>query len=600
MSHIVARRRSQNALTRAYDLQEISVRERTSALAESNRLLQVEIESRKNIEEELRQAKNNLEDSIKARTAQLLEANKKLQAEIQERITAENKLEAERRRLFSVLDEIPASVHLLAPDHSIKFANRYFRERFGDQLNRPCHKILHNSDTPCNICEAEEVFKKKIPGEFEELHSDGRLYHVYDYPFRDINGDDLILQLGIDITDRKQAENNLRKSEKKFRGLVNSMNDTVFTLNANYIITDIYGTHFEDLGLHIFDCRGKMMAEVFGSGNKTIHEDSLKEASSGKTVIYEWDMDLPKGKTFFQNSLSPIFDQSGKITGIVGVARDITKHKYMERQIIQTEKLMAVAQMSAMISHEFRNSLTSLKMILELQMESEVLQEPERKSLGVALSSISHMENIVGQLVTFSRPGPVEIGPLNINEVIEESVQFIHVHIKKHNIKLVKELDGELPIMNLDVLRIKEVISNLLLNSVQELAMNSTEVRNKKIKISTKKIVLTEKIWDQSYSQMNNDETGYQHLSDSSELFLSGGDECIMLQVEDNGSGIDAKNLKQIFNPFYTTKSSGTGLGLPLVKRIVNEHMGIINVKSGPDRGSKFTVYLPIKNHETA
>ena len=258
---------------------------------------------------------------------------------------------------------------------------------------------------------------------------------------------------------------------------------------------------------------------------------------------------------------------------------------------------MAVAQMSAMISHEFRNSLTSLKMILELQLESDNLPESENKSLQVALSSVSHMENIVTQLVSFSRPDPMQIGPVDINQITEESVQFIQVHIDKHNIQLVRKLDKSLPILNLDVLRIKEVIGNLLLNSIQTLNENGADKTGKKIIIRTSCTVLKSKTWDQSYSEKYDRENEFEQQEDQPDWFLPAGVKCLLIQVEDNGAGINSEKLKHIFDPFYTTKTSGTGLGLSLVKRVVNEHKGIITVKSSAGRGTKFNIYLPIDDN---
>jgi PAS domain S-box-containing protein len=595
--NITEKKRIQKSLINAYDMMEVEIRARTQELAESNKQLKTEIKNKENIEQELIAAKNDLEENVKLRTQELTEANKKLMDEINERNLAEEKLETERQRLFSVLDEIPASVHLVAMDHSIRFANRYFRDRFGNPKDQPCYKVLHGSDKPCKICEADQVFKLKMPGEFEERHSDGRLYHVYDYPFKDIDGEDLILQLGIDITEKKQAETDLKESEKKFRGLVNSMNDTVFTLDNQFRLTGIYGTYLEKLGLNISNYDGKKIADIVDKQNVHIHVDAMQEASTGKTVIYEWEADTPEGKVFFQNSLSPIYDNNDNLIEIVGVARDITRQKNMERKIIQTEKLMAVAQMSAMISHEFRNSLTSLKMILELQLESDSLVEPEKKSLNVALSSVSHMENIVGQLVTFSRPGPLQIGPVNLNEVIDECVQFIHIQIEKYKIELSIQLDDSLPILKLDVLRIKEVITNLLLNSIQSLSGKDDTVQ-KKLKVRTSKTVIQKQTWDQSYSGKKNGDNRYLSPDDETGQFLAMGTDCVLLQVEDNGSGIEPEEREHIFDPFFTTKSSGTGLGLPLVKRIINEHGGIITVDSSVNSGTILNVYLPVENDD--
>jgi len=119
---------------------------------------------------------------------------------------AETALEAERRRLMSLLEELPAYVNLKAPDYSIKFANRFFRERFGDPSGWPCYQVMHGYNTPCEDCHVMMVLDTHEPQEREWTHRGERTYHTYDYPFADSDGSPLVLELGIDITERKKAE----------------------------------------------------------------------------------------------------------------------------------------------------------------------------------------------------------------------------------------------------------------------------------------------------------------------------------------------------------------------------------------------------------
>ncbi|MDO9532673.1 MAG: DUF3365 domain-containing protein [Deltaproteobacteria bacterium] len=119
---------------------------------------------------------------------------------------AEMALETERRRLFSLLEELPAYVYLKAPDYSIKFANRFFRERIGDPGDRPCYEVLHGCAAPCKDCQAMQVLTTQEPQEREWVHRGGRTYRAYDYPFADSDGSPLVLELGIDVTEKKKAE----------------------------------------------------------------------------------------------------------------------------------------------------------------------------------------------------------------------------------------------------------------------------------------------------------------------------------------------------------------------------------------------------------
>ena len=127
---------------------------------------------------------------------------------------AELALEAERRRLLSLLEELPAYVYLKAPDHSIKFANRFFRERIGDPGDRPCYQVLHGFAAPCQDCPTIRVFATHEPQEREWVHRGSRTYRSYVYPFADSDGSPLVLDLGIDITERKRAEEILKEKTR--------------------------------------------------------------------------------------------------------------------------------------------------------------------------------------------------------------------------------------------------------------------------------------------------------------------------------------------------------------------------------------------------
>jgi len=127
---------------------------------------------------------------------------------------AEAALKAERQRLYSLLDGLPAIVCLIAPDYSVRFANRYFRDHFGDPIGRPCYEVLGKHSTPCKNCRTFRVFETTSPMEWEWNEPGGGTYQIYDYPFSDVDGSPLVLELGIDITERKRLEAQLQQAQK--------------------------------------------------------------------------------------------------------------------------------------------------------------------------------------------------------------------------------------------------------------------------------------------------------------------------------------------------------------------------------------------------
>jgi PAS domain S-box-containing protein len=143
--------------------------------------------------------------------------------DITARLRAEKALTAERQRFLDLLEHLPAYIYLQAPDYSIRFANRRFRERFGEPHGKTCYTLLWGRDEPCPDCPTFTVFNTGQPKEWELSAPDDRVYQVYDYPFVDLDGSPLVLEMGIDITDRKRAEEALNASEIRLRYLADQL-----------------------------------------------------------------------------------------------------------------------------------------------------------------------------------------------------------------------------------------------------------------------------------------------------------------------------------------------------------------------------------------
>jgi len=163
---------------------------------------------------ERKQAEETLEQRVRERTAELARTNADLQLEIHERKRAEEAVKAERKRLHDVLEMLPAYVVLLSPDHHVPFENRFFRERFGESHGRRCFEYLFGRSEPCETCETYTVLQTNAPHRWEWIGPDGRNYDIYDFPFTDSDGSPLIMEMGIDITERKRAEEALKETSE--------------------------------------------------------------------------------------------------------------------------------------------------------------------------------------------------------------------------------------------------------------------------------------------------------------------------------------------------------------------------------------------------
>ena len=161
-------------------------------------------------QEELRTFNSELEQRVAERTAELAATVALLQKESAERIAADQATRAERQRMYHVLETLPVYVILLSADYHVPFANRFFRERFGESHGRCCFEYLFGRAEPCENCESYKAMQTGAPHHWEWTGPDGRNYDIYDFPFTDTDGTSLVLEMGIDITEQKRAESALK------------------------------------------------------------------------------------------------------------------------------------------------------------------------------------------------------------------------------------------------------------------------------------------------------------------------------------------------------------------------------------------------------
>lgn len=239
------------------------------------------------------------------------------------------------------------------------------------------------------------------------------------------------------------------------------------------------------------------------------------------------------------------------------ILRDITESRRSTEKTIESERFNALTLLAAGVAHEIGNPLNSLHIHLQL-MERKVrkldgkVKEELQEAIAVSRAEITRLDSIVTQFLQAIRPSNPVLHPENVNVIVEEAVRFVGPEIEDRDIVVEQELRSDLPLLELDRDQMKQVFYNVIKNSFE--AMKRRGI----LRIRT----------DMDATHVN-------------------------ISFTDTGGGMSAESLSRVFEPYFTTKSSGSGLGLLIVRRIVREHGGEMAIESNEGKGVTLTIRLP-------
>ena len=293
-------------------------------------------------ENELHKAHDKLEMTVQQRTQELMNANIELKTEIEERKRVESQLviqtravEAQRQRFNDVLEILPVYTILLTPDYHVSFANRYFREHFGEDHGRCCYEYLFGLSRPCENCDTFIVLQTGTDHRWEWTGPDGRNYDVFDFPFNDVDGSSLILELGIDITERKQAEEKLHILNAYNRSLIEANLDALVTIKPDGRIGDVNAVTEAITGYPREVLVGTAFHGYFTNPEKA-RSGYEQVFETGTVRDYELEIQHKDGHvTPVVYNASVYRDESGKVAGVFAAARDISERKQTELKLRQ-------------------------------------------------------------------------------------------------------------------------------------------------------------------------------------------------------------------------------------------------------------------------
>ena len=469
---------------------------------------------------------------------------------------------------LTMLDSVTMGIAMMNPEMEILWVNKTMQKWFPsiDIDNKPiCYRSLFipPREGICDDCPAIKAFSTGKTYSIESCAgSDGRIYNIITVPVRDLKGNvNYVVKTIEDITERKMAEDALRESERRYRTLFEDSRDAIYIttrsgrfIEVNQSALELFGyTRDEMIGLHTENIyanpadRRKFQREIEQKGSVRDYEVKLRKKDG--TI-----MDCLLTSTLRRTN-------DGSILGYQGIIRDITEKRKMEAELIKSEKLESLGVLAGGIAHDFNNILTAILGNITLAKMYVEKEDEVFKRLVDAEKATLRAKELTHQLLTFSRGGAPIKKIISMDELLRECVALV---LRGSKVKYRFSIPDDLWMAEVDEGQIGQVINNIVINADHAMPEGGTvTVRAENVTI---------------------------RVEDS--IPLREGN-YIKISISDSGVGIPGEFLHKIFDPYFTTKQDGYGLGLTTAYSIIKKHDGHITVESEPGVGTTFHIYLP-------
>jgi len=340
--------------------------------------------------------------------------------------------------------------------------------------------------------------------------------------------------------------------------LLETMDNAVISVDNNGNIKTFNRKSEEIFGKKKEEVLNKDCQEVLNlniNGECLLKECLLEKKNISQEIILE-----EKGlkKKILDLNTSFLTDESREITGVVAVIRDITEIKNLNEEVARHKRLVALGKLSAGIAHEIRNPLSSIRGLAQFVYNSFSMTDERKEDLNTIIQEVDRLNKLVVQVLDFAKLKKLNLTRFSLNDLIRNIAELFKLEIKDKQIKFSLKLSPDISQIQADENQVRQILMNVIINAIQAIPKKG------EIKIKTEKALLK-------------------------------GESAMKLIIEDSGIGIPEKDFSQIFDPFFSTKEKGSGLGLSIVYKLIEAHQGEVKVESREGEGTKFVIFLPQK-----
>ncbi|MFN8495128.1 MAG: PAS domain S-box protein [Caldilineaceae bacterium] len=434
----------------------------------------------------------------------------------------------------------------------------------------------------------EEVNRTRVKGEaaFQEMlirHKNGQALPVelsILFPQDEEEGG-FVVAIVRDLTTQRRAEETIRYQAN----LVQSVSDAIVSTDMNFCIQSWNRAAEELYGMTTAEVLEKSFSEILRVEYPGTDRIALLQKLERDGAWKGEQIHRHKDGTHIDilASVSYIWDSKGNRVGIVGVNRDITEQKRAERLLLLAEKSEHISLLASGIAHDFNNMLTSVFSQMALALRKLPIDNSARPHIEKAIKSTELMADLTRQLRAYTGQSAFQIEAVDLNQLVKDNLGLLEAFLPKHT-RLELSLMSNLPTIELDRGQAQQLVMNLVINAIEAIQTGTG-----RIIIQTGEATLQ----------------GHQLTHFKSRDPLAPG-RYVYLKVIDNGIGMSEATLARIFDPYFTTKPRGSGLGLSATLGIVQKYRGGLKVESQPAHGTTFTILFPasqaavMTNHATA